>query len=169
MGYNIKLFDETIYLSHVFIRSTRLKEFLKNNITIQSVVEKRFSFNEKSEFMKRIIKHVVIVTFRLLNEYYLYSEKSFERKLSLNDLFLNIPNNLGIQTMPRKSLYMNYFFLTMYLLQVEKRYLYEEEDFIYNCNKVLQCIKDAQKGGYIAVSVNKVDFDSMIVQDLLIY
>ena len=158
----ITLFDEKIYLSHVFIRGTRLKEFIKNNITIQSILEKRFSFDKKDEFMKRIIKHVVIVTFRLLNEYYLYSEKSFERELSLNDLFLHIPKHLGVQIIPRKTLYMNYFFLIMYLLQVEKRYLYEEEDFIYNCNKVLQCIKDAQKGGYIGVAVNKVEFDSTI-------
>ena len=159
MKNHIILFDEKIHLSHVFIRGTRLKEFLKNNVDMQSVLEKRFSFNEKKEFMKRIIKHVVIFTFRLLNEYYLYSEKSFERELSLDDLFLHIPENLGVHSIPRKLLYIQYFFLVVRLLQVEMRYLYEEEDFIFHCNELLLSTKDNQKGVYISVIKHKVEFD----------
>lgn len=43
MGYRITLFDEKIYLSHVFIRGTRLKYFI-NNCNIQTLMKKILPF-----------------------------------------------------------------------------------------------------------------------------
>lgn len=111
--------------------------------------------------MNDICKYVTIFTFRLLNEYYLYSEKSFEREFSLNDLFSTIPETIGVHIMTFKVLYMVQFFLIVRLLEVDLRYLYEEEDFIYNYNELFRSIKDIQKQGYVDVMDIKEDIDDM--------
>ena len=134
----ITLFDETIYLSHVFIRGTRLKEFLKNNINVQSVIEENIKITTTTYNREKVVKHImhvpILFAFKLLDEYYRYSEQSFERKCSFNDLFEFNVLGFGREEhyMEETLLRMSTFGYVCFLLQVDRKYLRCEDDFI-NC------------------------------------